>query len=85
MIDPLITFDKGVVKEILYCFDKSIDNEGYVTDMDNHRILAMDGKEIKADDIGGIVGVNGEEKFVRNDVCSLIKLMDMRKENALPM
>lgn len=80
MIDPVMTFDKEAVNEILFCFDKSIDNEGYVTDMNNHRILAMDGKEIKAGDIGGIIGVNGEEKFVRNDIGSLIELVDMRKE-----
>ena len=78
MIDPTITFDKGVIKEIIYCLDKFIDTEGYVTDMDNRRILAMDGKEIKADEIGGVIGVNGEEKFVRNDIGSLIGLVDMR-------
>ena len=79
MIDPVITFNKNSIMEILYCFDKSIDNEGYVTDMDNHRILAMDGKEIKADDIGGIIGINGEERFVRNDIGSLIELNDLLK------
>ena len=65
MIDPIITFDKVAVNEILYCFDKSIDNEGYVTDENNKRVLALDGKEIKADDISEIVNVGGEEKLVR--------------------
>ena len=75
MIDLLTTFDKEAVNEILYCFDKSIDDEGYVTDMDSHRVLAMDGKEIKASDIGGII----DGKFFRNDIGSLIEVMDMRK------
>lgn len=79
MIDPVITFNKNSIMEILYCFDKSIDNEGYVTDMDNHRILAMDGKEIKVEEIGGIIGINGEERFVRNDIGSLIELNDLLK------
>ncbi len=79
MIDPVITFDKQAVKEILYCFDKSIDDEGYVIDFDNKRVLAMDGKEIKTSDIGGIV----KGKFVRNDICSLIELNDVLKEKKL--
>jgi hypothetical protein len=65
MIDPVITFDKEAVNEILSCFDKSIDEEGYVTDENNKRVLAMDGKEIKADDIGGIVTVGGIPTIVR--------------------
>ena len=75
MIDPVITFDKQAIREILYCFDKSIDDEGYVIDSNNQRVLAMDGKEIKANDIGGIT----KEGFVHNDVCSLIELGDMVK------
>ena len=65
MIDPIITFDKEAVNEILYCFDKSIDNEGYVTDENNKRVLALDGKEIKADDISEIVNVGGMPTIVR--------------------
>lgn len=79
MIDPVITFDKEAVNEILYCFDKSIDDEGYVIDSDNKRVLAMDGKEIKANDIGGIT----KEGFVHNDIGSLIELSDMLKEKKL--
>lgn len=75
MIDPVITFDKQAIREILYCFDKSIDDEGYVIDSDNKRVLAMDGKEIKANDIGGIT----KEGFVRNDIGSLIELSDRVK------
>jgi len=79
MINPVITFDKQSVKEILYCFDKSIDEEGYVIGIDGKRVLAMDGKEIKASDIGGIT----KEGFVRNDIVSLIELSDMLKEKKL--
>jgi hypothetical protein len=62
---PVSAFDKDIIKEILYCFDKSIDNEGYVIDSDNKRVLAMDGMEIKASDIAGIQNVGGIKKFVR--------------------
>jgi hypothetical protein len=65
MIDPIMTFDKDAINEILYCFDKSIDNEGYVIDSNNKRVPAMDGMEIKASDIMGIVNVGGMEKLVR--------------------
>ena len=65
MIDPVITFDKSSIEEILYWFDKSTDDEGYVIDSDNERILAIDGMEIKADNIAGIVNVGGEGKLVR--------------------
>ena len=75
MIDPVITFDKQAIREILYCFDKSIDDEGYVIDSNNQRVLAMDGKEIKASDIGGIV----KGKMFRNDIGSLIELGDVVK------
>ena len=80
MIPPTITFNNGVINEILYCFDKHVDDEGYVTDSDNKRVLAMDGKEIKANDIGGIVNVGGETKFIRDDICSLIEATDLLKE-----
>lgn len=65
MIDPVITFDKESINEILYCFNKSIGEEGYVTDMNNHRILAMDGKEIKAEEICAITNVGGIPTIVR--------------------
>jgi hypothetical protein len=65
MIDPIMTFDKTSIKEILYFFDKSVDNEGFVIDLNNKRVLAMDGMEIKASDIAGIVNVGGMEKLVR--------------------
>lgn len=74
MIDPVITFDKNSIIEILYCFDKNIDDEGYVIDGNNHRrILAIDGKEIKVDEIAGII----KEGFVRNNIISLIELNDI--------
>ena len=75
MINPVITFDKQAIREILYCFDKSIDDEGYVIDSNNQRVLAMDGKEIKANDIGGITN----KGFIRNDIGSLIEFGDMVK------
>jgi hypothetical protein len=65
MIDPVIIFDKNAINEILSWFNKSIDDEEYVTDMDNHRVLAMDGKEIKAEDIERIMNVGGIPTIIR--------------------
>ena len=75
MIDLTSTFDKKAIKEILYCFDKSIDEEGYVIDSDNKRVLAMDGKGSKVNEIAGITN----KGFIRNDIGSLIEFGDMVK------
>jgi hypothetical protein len=65
MIDPVTTFDKESANEILYFFDKNTDEEGYVINSNNKRILALDGKEIKVSDIGGIVNIGGVATIVR--------------------
>lgn len=65
MIDPVVTFDKESANEILFLFDKSTDEEGYVTDSNNKRILALDGKEIKVSDVGGILNIGGIATIVR--------------------
>ena len=65
MIDPVVTVDKESTNELLYLFDKSTDEEGYVIDSENKRVLALDGKEIKSTDIGGIVTIGGVPTIVR--------------------
>ena len=65
MIDPVITVEKESANELLYIFDKDVDEEGYVIDANNKRILALDGKEIKSTDIGGIVTIEGMPTMVR--------------------
>ena len=65
MIDPVVTIDKESAEELLYLFDKSTDDEGYVIDSENKRVLALDGKEIKSTDIGGIVKIGGVRAMVR--------------------
>ena len=47
MIDPVITVEKESANELPYIFDIDVDEEGYVIDANNKRILALDGKEIK--------------------------------------
>ena len=51
MIDPVITVEKESANELLYIFDKDVDEENYVIDANNKRVLALDGKEIKSTDI----------------------------------
>jgi hypothetical protein len=74
MIDPVITFNQEAIKEILYWFDKSTDDEGYVIDMDKKRVVALDGGTIKIDEVGGIIGVDGVPKIFRNSVLALIEM-----------
>ena len=77
---PHMTFDPKAVKEVISWFDKEIDSEGFVTDMDGNRIIALDGRTIKSKEIGGIIGVNGEDKIFRNTVPALIEVIDILKE-----
>ncbi|MFA5745693.1 MAG: hypothetical protein WCX79_01210 [Candidatus Paceibacterota bacterium] len=65
MIDPVTTVDKESTNELLYLFSKDVDEEGYVIDENNKRVLALDGKEIKSTDIGGIVTIGGLPTMVR--------------------
>jgi len=65
MIDPSITVEKESANELLYILDKDVDDEGYVIDANSKRILALDGKEIKSTDIGGIVTIGGMPTMVR--------------------
>ncbi len=65
MIDPIVTVDKESTNELLYIFDKDVDEEGYVIDSENKRVLALDGKEIKSTEIGGIVTIGGVPTIVR--------------------
>jgi hypothetical protein len=65
MIDPVMTVDKESTNELLYLFGKDVDEEGYVIDENNQRVLALDGKEIKSTNIGGIVTIGGIPTMVR--------------------
>ena len=67
MIDPVITVEKESANELLYIFDKDVDEENYVIDANNKRVLALDGKEIKSTDIGGIVTIGGVPTIVRKE------------------
>ena len=71
----LITYDKSTAEEILSLFIKDIDEEGYVTE-DGVRVLALDGRTIKKDEIAGMI----DGKFIRNTVPALIEVVDMLKE-----
>ena len=80
MIDPIITFDKSAIKEILYWFDKSTDDEEYIVDMDKKRVVALDGGIIKIDEVGGFIGVEGIPTIFRNTVPALIEMKEILEE-----
>jgi len=76
MLSNVITFDKSAKNEILDMFNKTTDQDGYVVEKDNptHRVLSIDGEEIKIEKFAGIT--KGSEVFIKSDLLSLIHLAD---------
>lgn len=74
--EGLITFDTSLKNEILSCFGKTIDQEGYIVEADNpsERVITPDGEYITLDEFAGIR--KGSEIFIKSDLPSLIELMD---------
>lgn len=67
-----ITFDKGATDFVLDIFNKSTDNDGFITERDNTRVLTPEGIEITSDQL--CVIKKGSEKFIAGDLTSLMKL-----------
>jgi hypothetical protein len=72
----VITFDASLKTEILSCFNKTVDEEGYLIEADNHlqRVVTVDGDEIPVSQFGGII--KGSERYIKSDLPSLIELLD---------
>lgn len=66
-----VIFDKHSKDWVLGLFNKSIDEEGFITEKDGTRIWTPDGEEIKADDLAIIK--KGSERFIAGDLSSLMK------------
>jgi hypothetical protein len=81
----IITFDKSTAKDILSCFGKSVDKDGYIVESDDlsKKIFAEDGMEITLKEFAGIrKGADGKSViFIRSDLPSLIDLLDIIKGN----
>lgn len=69
-----IIFDKNSTNWVLGLFNKSVDNDGFIIENNNHdqRVLTPDGLEIKAKDLAVIK--KGSEKFIAGDLTSLMQL-----------
>lgn len=82
MKQPTITFDSSLKEEMLSCFNKIVDNKGYIIDEHTKkREVATDGKEIKIDEFAGVMKgkTEGSIVLIRNDLASLIEMSDYFK------
>jgi hypothetical protein len=72
----VITFDSASRKEILSFFGKTVDDEGYIVEVDNpsQRVITPDHEEIKEDEFAGIR--KGSEIYIKSNLPSLIMLVD---------
>ena len=72
-----ITFESSLKEEMLSCFDKTIDNEGYIVEKDTPtmRVITPDGNPLTLEEFAGIR--KGSEIYIRSDLPSLIELLDV--------
>jgi len=72
-----ITFDASSKQEILSCFGKTTDQEGYIIEVENptQRVITPDGEDITIEEFAGIR--NGSEIYIKSDLPSLIELIDI--------
>lgn len=70
----IITFDESAKELILSFFDKAVDDDGFIVEKNDKkkRILASDGKEIKASEFAGMK----DGRFFRTDISSILSLVD---------
>ena len=73
----VITFDASLKSEMISCFGKTIDDEGYIVEIDDpaQRVLTPNGEEIVVEEFAGIR--KGSEIFIKSDLPSLIELLDI--------
>jgi hypothetical protein len=76
LIERSITFDEASKREILSFFGKTIDDEGYIVEVENptQRVITPYGEEIKETEFAGIK--KGSEEYIKSDLPSLIELID---------
>ncbi len=74
--EGVITFDAGLKLEILSCFNKTVDDSGYIVECDDpgQRVLTPNGEDVALDEFAGIK--KGSEIFIKADLPSLIEFLD---------
>ena len=75
--EGVITFDAASKREILSCFGKTTDQDGYIIEAENptQRVITPDGEDITIEEFAGIR--NGSEIYIKSDLPSLIELIDI--------
>jgi hypothetical protein len=72
----VITFDESMKEEMLSCFGKTIDAEGYIAEKDTgQRVITPEGDFVPIEEFAGIR--KGSEIYIKSDLPSLIKLLDV--------
>lgn len=71
-----ITFDNSpeTKKFILSLLDKSVNDDGVITDKNSSPVIDIDGSEITIDQFGLVA--SGSEIFVKDNIVSLFKYYD---------
>ena len=71
----VITFDDSTKEEMLSCFGKTVDEEGYIIERDTgQRVVTREGGLVPIEEFAGIQ--KGSEIYLKSDLPSLIKLLD---------
>ena len=75
--EQIITFDTSAKREVLSFFDKTTDADGYLIEMEDpaQKVITPSGEEITFDEFAGIR--KGSEIYIKNDLPSLIELLDI--------
>ena len=74
-----ISFDASAKEQILFCFGKTVNEEGYIVEIEDpsQPVLTLEGDDILIDEFAGIR--KGSEIFFKKDILSLIDLLDTIK------
>ncbi len=69
-----VTFTEESKSDILELFEKTLDDENYIVEIDNvnQRVLTPKGEEIHISEWAGVM--KGSEAFVKSDAFSLIEI-----------
>lgn len=80
-MSPDIVFEESRTDYLLDLFDKEEDEDGYIVDPEKNQRVTPPGsdKPIKTEDLG-VVG-RGSELFVKDEVDSIVELVNSQHEN----
>jgi len=69
-----ILFDRSAKHKILQYFNKDLDSDGYIVEVDTGRkVLTLEGEELHIDNFAGIF--KGSEIYIKSDIASIVKFL----------